>query len=222
MKIYDLSAAINEELWYYGTPYVPYQSRYLATVEENGYITKEHKLTSHTGTHLECAKHWWDDGQCADKVELEKIVGKAKVLRLSCGEQPFYAITPEMLRATGAGKLERGDICILATGWDKRIREENYTWESPFITVESANYLLERGIKAFAIDAPMFGDPRDGMDIVPADLELPDYIFQKSGIPCILGLVGAWDLPEETFFLAAPLKIEDADGSPVRALAIEF
>lgn len=222
MKIYDLSATISEGLWYYGAPYVPYQSRYLATVKDNGYITKEHILTSHTGTHLECAKHWWDDGECADRVALEKIVGKAKVLRLSCGEQPFYSITPEMLKAAGADKLEKGDICILATGWDKRSNEENYTWESPFITVESAAYLLECGIKAFAIDAPMFGDPRDGMDLVPADLELPDYIFQKSGIPCILGLMGAWELPDDIFFIAAPLKIEDADGSPVRAMAIEF
>lgn len=222
MKVYDLSAAINEELWYYGTPYVPYQSKYLATLKDNGYITKEHTLTSHTGTHLECAKHWWDDGECADGVALEKIAGPAKVLRIPCGEQPFYSITVEILKAAGADKLKKGDICILATGWDKRIREENYTWESPFITIESANYLLEQGIKAFAIDAPMFGDPRDGMDIVPADLELPDYIFQKSGIPCILGLVGARDLPDEIFFIAAPLKIEDADGSPVRAIAIEF
>lgn len=222
MKIYDLSSTVNEELWYYGAPYVPYQTKYLATVKKNGYITKEHILTSHTGTHLECAKHWWDDGESADQVGLDKIAGHARVLRFACKEQPFYGITPQMLEAAGADRLEPGDICMIATGWDKRIKESNYTWESPFITVESANYLKEKGIKAFAIDAPMFGDPRDGMDVVPEGLELPDYVFQKAGIPCILGLVRAAELPDEVFFIGAPLKLEDADGSPVRAMAIVF
>ncbi|MDE8735419.1 hypothetical protein P0G10_20295, partial [Eubacteriales bacterium DFI.9.88] len=72
------------------------------------------------------------------------------------------------------------------------------------------------------IDAPMFGDPRDGVDVVPEGLELPDYVFQKAGIPCILGLVHAAQLPDEVFFIGAPLKLEGADGSPVRAMAMEL
>ena len=68
----------------------------------------------------------------------------------------------------------------------------------------------------------MFGDPRDGMDYVPADLELPDYVFSRKGIPCILGLVDVDKIPDEVFFIAAPLKMEGADGSPVRAFAIEL
>ena len=222
MKIHDISCTLEKGLWYYGEPYVPYEMERIATVKENGYITHKLVMTSHTGTHLECAKHWWDDYPGVETMPLENIIGNAKVLRVPCNEQPFYGIDVDMIKSAGGEKLEEGDICIIATGWDKRIAEENYIWESAFITVEAAEYIAEKGIKAFAIDAPMFGDPRDGMDYVPEELELPDYVFSKKGIPCILGLVDLDKVPDEVFFVAAPLKMKDVDGSPVRAMTIEF
>lgn len=219
MKIYDLSILIEEGLWYYGTPYVPYETEKLATVKDNGYITNKHVMTSHTGTHLENAAHWWDEAEGTETMDLDRIIGKAKVLKFPCNEQPFYEMTIDMLKEAGSENLQPGDICIIATGWDKRAREDNYTWESPYITVEAAAYLVEKGIKCFAIDAPMFGDPRDGMDVVPEGTEVPDFAFAKNGIPCILGLVDADKLPDEVYFVAAPLKLKGADGSPVRAFA---
>ena len=219
MKIYDLTATIDTGLWYYGAPYIPYQTKKLATVADNGYITYEHVMTSHTGTHLECAKHWWDEAEGVEQIPLEKVMGKAKVLRIDCGQQALFAIDEKMLADAGGDNLQPGEICIIATGWDRQIREERYIWESPFITVGAAAYLVDKQIRAFAIDAPMFGDPRDGMDYVPAELELPDYLFARHDIPCILGLVNVQELPDEVFFVGAPLKLKGSDGSPVRAFA---
>lgn len=221
MKIYDLSTTIEEGMWYYGTPYVPYETEKLATQKDNGYITNKHVMTSHTGTHLENAAHWWEDADGTEKIDLERVTGHCRVLKFDVNEQPFYAIDVEMLKAAGSEKLTPGDICMIVTGWDKRIKEENYTWESPFITVEAAAYLVEKGIKCFAIDAPMFGDPRDGMDVVPEGTVVPDFAFAEKGIPCILGLVDCQQLPEEVMFAAAPLKLKGADGSPVRAYAYD-
>ena len=36
MKIYDLSCTLEQGLWYYGTPYVPYDTKELATLKDNG------------------------------------------------------------------------------------------------------------------------------------------------------------------------------------------
>lgn len=219
MKIYDLSCTIEEGLWYYGTPYIPYETKQIANLKDNGYIASKHVMTAHTGTHLENAKHWWNDAPGTDKMELDKIFGKCRVLKFDVKDTPFYEISVEMLKEAGAEKLEKGDICMIVTGWEARIKEPNYTWESPYITCDAAKYLTEKGIKAFAIDAPMFGDPRDGMDCVPEGTEVPDFAFGKAGIPCILGLVNCQELPEVVNFCAAPLKLKDADGSPVRAFA---
>ncbi|MDO4650138.1 MAG: cyclase family protein [Eubacteriales bacterium] len=220
MKTIDLTSLINEDLWYYGNPYVPYQTEQLAFIEKNGYNTSKHVLTSHTGTHLECAKHWSNDGEGVNEVSLDKIAGTAKVLHFETNGEAFFCITKEMMEEADAGRLEKGDICILSTGWDAMIKEERYTWESPFITPAAAQYLVERGVKAVALDTPMIGDPRDGMDFVPEGTELPDVVLLDAGIPYILALVNTRALPEKCFFVGAPLKLNGADGSPIRAFAI--
>ena len=125
MKIYDLSITIENGLWYYGTPYVPYEGKALSTIKDNGYICSKHVMTSHTGTHLENARHWSESAEGTDKMDLAKIIGKAKVLKIAANDRPFFEITTDMLKEAGSEKLEAGDICILATGWDKRTKEEN-------------------------------------------------------------------------------------------------
>ena len=89
MKIYDLSVTIEEGMWYYGTPYVPYETENLATQKDNGYITNKHILTSHTGTHLENAAHWWADADGVEKMDLESIIGHCIVLKFPVNEQHF-------------------------------------------------------------------------------------------------------------------------------------
>lgn len=221
MRTIDLSAKIDEKLWYYGTPYVPYSTEKLATVEKNGYNTSKHVMTSHTGTHMECDKHWWNDGKGVDEVELSHVYGKAKVLRFQAGETPYFCVTKEMMEKEDNGRLEKDDICIISTGWEEKITDEKrYTWESPYITPDAARYLVEKGVKLVALDSPMIGDPRDGMDYVPEGIDLPDCVLLNAGIPYILGLVHTKELPDECLFVGAPLKLSGADGSPIRAFAV--
>lgn len=222
MKVYDLSCTLEKGLWYYGAPYIPYDTEELANLKENGYITNRHVLTSHTGTHIEGGRHWWQDASGIEGEKLEQFAGKAKVLRFHCKGRPYFEINKEALVAAGGDKLKEGDICILGTDWDRQIKADNYASESPYITVDAAEYLAEKKVKLMATDFPMCGDPRDGMDFVPKELILPDYILLKNNIPYLLGMVGVDQLPDEVFFVGAPLKLKDADGSPVRAMAIEF
>lgn len=222
MKIYDLSCTLEKGLWYYGAPYTQYNVQTLATLGKNGYITNEHKLTSHTGTHIEGGRHWWNDVPGIDQEDLNHFAGKAKVFKFKSEGRAFFEINKNTLIEAGAEKLEKGDICIIGTEWDKQIKADNYTTESPYITVDAAEFLAEKGIKLMATDFPMCGDPRDGMDFVPQDLVLPDYILLKNDIPYLLGMVGVDKLPDEVIFVGAPLKLKDADGSPVRAFAIEL
>lgn len=221
MKIYDLSSRIEESLWYYGEPYVRYSTSELANLKQHGYIANAHVLTSHTGTHIECGKHWSEDGESADEIALEKCVGNAKVFQFPCNGQPFYGIDRDMLIAVGGDALQENDICILATGWDEKISKPAYVSENPFITVDAASFLAEKKVKLIGMDSPLLSDPRDGVETVQEDAQLPDYILAENKIPCVLGLVGLRELPKEVFFMAMPLKLKGADGSPIRAAAIE-
>lgn len=91
-----------------------------------------------------------------------------------------------------------------------------------YLTINTAEYLVEREIKLLALDFPMCGDPRDGMDFVPEDTIVPDTILYDAGIPCVVGLTAVEELPEEVFFCGCPLKLIGTDGAPLRAFAIEF
>ena len=223
MKFYDLSCTFKEGMWYYGNPYLPFEMRKIADMKNNGYIARELKMTTHMGTHIECETHWKEEGPTVMDIALDQVCGNAKVLRFTGGCQSLFEIDRKKLEELAKGKLKAGDICILNTNWHKEISDTHkYVFESPYITVDGAKYLCELGIKAIAVDFPMCGDPRDGMDFVPEGTALPDTVFNEHDVPTILGLVDVDKIPDEIFLVALPLKIEGADGSPIRAIGIEF
>lgn len=220
MKIIDLTGTLEEGVWDYGAPYVPYQLEHTANLETNGYIASRVQITPHTGTHVECVAHWKNDVPGIEQEELEQFIGKAKVLRIPVQGKSLYQITEEELKKAGAEQLCLGDICIIATGWENFWTKENYIADSPFLSVEAAEYLSQKKIKLIALDTPMIGNPNDGIEKVGEGLELPDYVFMKNGINILLGLKNVEQLPDEIMFCAFPLKLKDAEGSPVRAVAM--
>ncbi|MEN1968781.1 cyclase family protein [Lentibacillus sp. N15] len=222
MKIYDLSPPLKTGMWNYGAPYIPFEMEKIATLEKNGYIARKLTLSTHMGSHIECEAHWKNDGIGVDQLDLNHFVGNGKVIQFSSQVEPYFEINKKRLIEAGGDKLKEGDICILSTGWDCRIDQGNYAEKSPFITIDAASYLCEKKIKLMAADFPMCGDPRDGLDFVPEGTPLPDTILFEKNIPIIVGLVQTNRLPNEVFFVGSPLKIEGADGSPVRAIAIEL
>jgi kynurenine formamidase len=77
--------------------------------------------------------------------------------------------------------------------------------------------LVDRGAGLVGIDSPS-ADPAD------SDLECPaHHALLGAGIPIVEGLCNLDRLPDEPgafWFAAFPLKLEGADGSPVRAVAL--
>ena len=222
MKVYDLSCTLEKGMWYYGSPYTPFDTEIAASLERNGYIARRIDMTTHTGTHVECQAHWDYQGKAVDQYDPACFVGQAKVLRFDSNGQGFFAIGREALIAAGAEALEPGDICIVDTKWDSQKNAEKYFMESPFFTVDGARYLCEKKVKLVAFDFPMCGDPRDGMDFVPEGTPLPDTTFFNCGIPIVAALVGLSQVPDQVLFCGLPLKVAGADGAPVRAVAIEL
>lgn len=222
MKIYDLSCELKDGMWYYGKPYIPFAMEEIATMEENGYIARSLSMSTHMGTHVECANHWGYDKKTLDQIDIESFIGSAKVLRFPYGNQELFEIDKQKIVGAGGENLNEGDICILNTGWDAYIDDELYVTNSPFISIDAAEYLVEKKIKLLAVDFPMCGDPRDGLDFVSEGTLVPDTILYDSDIPCIVGLVNVGQLPDEVFFHGCPLNIKGSDGSPLRAYAIEF
>ena len=210
-KIYDITGKLEGGMWNYGEPFVPYSMKRISSMEEDGYVASELKLTSHTGTHIDCPRHFGEERPSILDMKLENFMGHAHKIDISDKVQAGVQITREMLVEAGADKLKPGDIMVLNTGWYKEWNHAGYDENYPYLIPDTAQYLVELGLKLFATDIPVIGD------IHNTDT---DMVLCVNEMPSIYALTDLDDIPEEFTFIAFPLKIVNGDGSPVRAVAV--
>jgi arylformamidase len=184
------------------------------TIASDGFNAERLGLITHTGTHLDVPYHFFADGKRLDEVPAAEFQGPAAVLDLR-PLQPQQGIGPAELERC-AEWLQPGDIAILCTGWgEKRSLDRVFMYEWPYLTGEGAAWLIDRQVRAVAIDALSVGGWADG-----------------TGRPCHEALLGSgrWILedircPEEVIaarrchLFAFPILLQGCGGSLVRAVA---
>lgn len=212
MRIYDLTGTLEAGMWDYGEPFTPFSIKRISSMEEDGYVASQVSLTTHTGTHIDCARHFGEEKTPIDKLDVSTFLGGARLLDVSEKCRPGKGIGEQDLIEAGGEELYQGQICVLKTGWETMWDQGGYTENYPYLTVEGAEFLATKKIKLFAADIPIVGNPHD------TDT---DMVFCAKGIPSVYGLVNLGQLPETFTFAAFPLKLAEADGSPVRAVAWE-
>ena len=212
MKLYDLTGTLQTGMWDYGEPFVPYGMRRISSMEEDGYVASHLTLTTHTGTHMECAGHFGEERTSIDEISLDNFIGEAVLIDVSDICTPGRGITGDDLKKAGAEALAEGKICVMRTGWEKNWNREGYVDNYPYLTVEGAEFLAEKRIKLLATDIPIIGDPHNTET---------DMVLCENEIPSVYSLVNLAALPAVFTFAAFPLKIDGGDGSPVRAVAWE-
>ena len=122
------------------------------------------------------------------------------------------------MEATGA-KVERGQIVLLATGWDRKFSTPEYHTH-PYLSVEVALWLLDRGVKMV------------GVDFFSADLPVPrrpqgfdwpvHHLLLGNGILIAENLANLTTIAGRRLTIGAfPLKIKGGDGAPARIFAME-
>ncbi len=207
-KIIDLTHTINEEMTVYpGTP-APLIRTY-STVEKDGYAELLVTMVTHTGTHIDAPCHIIKDARSLTDFPLDKFAGRAIVI--DCGGKEEISL--ELLKSR---EMEIGDseFVLFRSGWSWKWQEKDYFGRFPVLTKEAALYLSEFKLKAVGFDYVSV----DAMDAS----ELPNHrILLSKEILIIENLTNIDELPSGFFeFYAIPLKIENADGSPVRAFAV--
>jgi kynurenine formamidase len=128
---------------------------------------------------------------------------------------------------THARHVRRGDIVLLRTDWPRKVSvdSEKFWRDAPFTARSACDWLVDRGAKAVGYDYPpdyairtMIFAP--GTPVARAECVTHDVFF-PAGVTVIeyltnLDRIGA----PRCRFIALPLRIEGADGSPVRAVAV--
>ncbi|ANC78298.1 arylformamidase [Fictibacillus phosphorivorans] len=206
MKFYDISMPL-----YNGVPGwpgdTPYHFDLAWTKEDSGSVNVgKLEMSTHTGTHIDAPYHFTDSGERVGGLDLELYVGRAMVIDLTNRKE----ITIESLKE----KLQDGTKRVLfKTGcWKDR---SVFPAEIVPLLPEAVPFLSECGVGLVGVDMPSV-DPLDSKEL------RAHHALYEHNIQILEGLV-LDEVPEGVYELVAlPLALEEADGSPVRAILREI
>ena len=208
MKIIDLNHLLNNETTIYPGA-VTSSFKATGTVEKDGYAEQEITIGTHTGTHIDAPGHMLLNGKTLDQIPLSKFVGKATIIR--CEEKTEIELSYLKNFETQISKV---DFVLFNTGWDKKWKDPDYIGDYPTLTSDSSEWLTQFNLNGLGFDTI-------SVDPVGDTNQTNHHILFNKELLIVENLTNLDLLPDDIFtFQCIPLKIENADGSPIRAVAI--
>lgn len=210
MEIIDLSHTINATMPLYpGTD--PIEIKQNATVEEHGYNEKKLTLTSHIGTHIDAPAHMLEHGKRLDEMPLDSFYGKAQIIDVQ--EYMDRQINMKFIEEYES-VFEKNEYVIFYTGHERIWHQKKYFEKYPVLSPEAAEWVSGKKLKGIGLDVCSV-DPVGSIDLPVHHILFNAGFLIVENLTNLINLIGTRFL-----FSCFPLKISDADGSPVRAVAI--
>ncbi len=210
MRIIDVTHIIANDMPVYPGTEQPVLTT-ACEIETDGFLEQKITFYSHTGTHIDAPAHIIKGAATLDLLPIHQFYGRA--VRVDITPDAGDAITMEHLIAH-RGIIQGADFLLLHTGWSRWWGQKRYFVDYPVLTPDAAEWL--RGLKLKGV----------GLDTISADrFDSLDFPVHKTllGSDCIIieNLTNLDKLPNHSFlFSCFPLNFKQADGSPVRAVAI--
>jgi kynurenine formamidase len=216
-QIVDLSHPINAETQVYPGDPVPQLSP-ATTIDRDGYNVLHVSMGSQTGTHVDAPYHFLADGARIDAMDLSMFLGPATVVDVR-GCAPRSVITWSQLEPSLAQMASRS-ILVLHTGWSRHWRSPAYL-HHPYLARDAAEGIVAAGVRTVAIDAMSVDEtPPPGGE--PGGYAAHDVLLGAgSAIVENLTNLDAVDF-EPALLSVLPIRLADADGAPVRAVAVRL
>jgi len=211
MKVIDLTHTICENMPVYpGTEpptFTPANS-----YEKDGFKETKIAMFTHTGTHVDPPAHLYAGRTTLDAFPAEQFIGKALVIdvrHLKEGEM----ITMKEIEKYG-DDAETADFLLFNLGWDKKWGTDAYFGDYPCVDEEVLSFIINGRYKGIGFDVI-------GLDpISDSQLTRHKRLFEKNDIINIENLRNLELCGEGLIMFAClPVKTENADGAPVRAIA---
>lgn len=206
--IIDFSASIYDKI-------LPFPSDPEVSVKNKDYIkvcgfyVTSISMSVHTATHVDTPLHCINGKPSTENIDLSYYVGRAYCIDTPTKKNEAIKF-PENFEFN---KLNGNDIIIFRTGWEEKIGTEEYFNLWPYIEENTAKKLAELKIKTVGIDTPSV-DSLENNNLI-------HKILFSNDICIIESLVNLDKVIDKSFFFsAAPLKIRNSEGSPVRAYGI--
>lgn len=181
------------------------------------------ELVSNLGAHLDAPARLLKGGERPDQVPLEKLYGRARLIDLRWKDRSSPLQITDLENYT----IESNEILILYVGYAQP-EDEDWPTYAP-LSVQAAQWLVSKRIKALATDMPSIGSFSRYADLMdknrpPEEVWAERIPFFQAGIPVVEGLANLGRLIGEknVVFVGFPLAIADRSGAPMRAAALLF
>jgi len=239
LRVIDLTQPLSSE-----TPILPLPSQFantpgfelreLSHYDERGpaWYWNAFSTGEHTGTHFDAPIHWVSGkglpDNSVDRIPASKFIGPACVIDVAAKVEadPDFLLTPQAVKdwESQHGKIPAGAWVLLRTGWSKRkgadyinLKEDGL--HTPGWTKECSQFLAhERDILGVGVETV----GTDAGKAVGFDPPFSNHFFMHgSGKFGLASLTNLDQLPATgAVVIAAPLKIVNGSGSPLRVIAI--
>lgn len=197
MKIYDISQEVFGCRVYPGDP-AP-ERKVLCSMEDGAlYNLTAFQMCAHNGTHIDAPRHFIKDGKAVDALSLEPFVGMAYV-----AEHRGVVTEEDALKMLKKAKTRNPESA-------KRILIKGEVEVSP----EAARAFAAAHILLLGNEPQTVGPENAPMEV---------HLSLLSAGAVLLEGIRLEAVSEGTYFLnAAPLNLAEADGSPCRAILVQF
>jgi arylformamidase len=206
-RIYDISVSVaSGGVVYPGNPPI---SISLASAVAQGASSNVSRLDlgSHTGTHVDAPRHFFDDGAGVDTLPLDVLMGPALLIALDPG---VMAVTAEHLRAHDLTHVTR---LLLRTRNSGFIRETEFHQDFTYLAPDGAQYLVDHGIRLVGVDYLSVEQFHSGHHRTHRTL-------LEHGVVIVEGL-DLGEPPAGVYELRClPLRLAGLDGAPARAVLV--
>jgi arylformamidase len=203
MKIYDVTVPLAKELVVYpGDPHVKIIRRTKLNEDDSKYNSSRYSFSSHAGTHVDAPFHLIDGGNTVDKLPLELLMGRARVVEVTAPiidevvlEEFDFTVDARVLFKTRNSYL-----------WSQKAFVKDYV----YITPGAARSLVNDGIKVVGIDY---------LSVEKFDAEPETHrTLLSAGTVIIEGLDLRDVEPGDYELICLPLKVKEGDGAPARVV----
>ena len=197
MKIYDISQEVFSCQVYPGDP-AP-EKNVLQSMEKGDlYNLTAFHMCAHNGTHIDAPFHFIQDGKTVDEICLEAVVGMAYV-----AEHHGIVTSDDAAEIIRKAKKQNPESAkrILVKG------AAEVSWEAAQVFASSDILLLGN----------------ESQTVGPQNAPMAVHLVLLGADVILLEGICLSEMPEGVYFLnAAPLNLSGADGSPCRAVLIDF
>ncbi|HJP61188.1 MAG TPA: cyclase family protein [Gemmatimonadaceae bacterium] len=206
-RIYDVSVPIRTGgLVYPGNPEITIELQQAVAKGASANVSFI-RFGSHTGTHADAARHFFDDGQPVDRIPLERLIGPATLVAFP---DDVRSVTADHLRSAN---LKASKRVLIRTRNSALLSQREFVPDYTFLSPDGAQYLVDQGVELVGVDYLSIEQFHSGHHRTHRTL------LERS-VVIVEGLDLSEPPPGQYQFICLPLRLEGCDGAPARAVLI--